>query len=113
MKKNLIQAIHSIESSNFTKDCYLALLKIPKGKVTTYALLAKHLNSKAARVVGSAMRKNPFAPEVPCHRVVRSGGSIGQYNGGTDKKIKLLKQEGLKIKDGKVVNFKEVLFNFT
>lgn len=78
--------------------------KIPKGKVCTYKAIADALGSKAYRVVGTALRKNPDAPRVPCHRVVRSDGSVGNYAGSEDnsKKIQLLRKEGVKVVKGKV-----------
>ncbi len=90
------------------------LREIPKGKVTTYKLLAKAIDSKAIRAVATAVGKNPFAPKVPCHRVVLSSGRIGNYTHilGVDRKIELLKDEGIDIKDSKVVNFKETLYYF-
>ncbi|KAL4906664.1 6-O-methylguanine DNA methyltransferase [Aspergillus multicolor] len=62
------------------KTLYLCLLQIPRGQWTTYAALAKHVGS-SARAVGTAMRLNPFAPEVPCHRVLGSDGGLGGYMG--------------------------------
>ncbi|KAE8390201.1 6-O-methylguanine DNA methyltransferase [Aspergillus alliaceus] len=59
---------------------YLALLSIPRGRWTTYSALAKHLHS-SARAIGTAMRTNPFAPDVPCHRVLAADGSLGGYMG--------------------------------
>ncbi len=90
------------------------LREIPKGKVTTYKLLAKAIDSKAIRAVATAVGKNPFAPKVPCHRVVLSSGRIGNYTHilGVDRKVELLKDEGIDIKDSKVVNFKETLYYF-
>ena len=69
--------------------------KIPKGKVLTYKQVAEKAgNKKAARAVGSYMKQN-YDSQIPCHRVIRSDGKIGQYNrGGTDAKIALLKKEG-------------------
>lgn len=71
--------------------------KIPKGKVLTYKQVAKKAgNEKAARAVGSIMRQN-YNPEVPCHRVIRSDGKIGNYNrGGAKRKKEILESEGVK-----------------
>lgn len=86
---------------------------IPKGKVTTYGLLAKALGRpKAARAVGSALGKNPNPVEVPCHRVIRADGSIGGYSRGRRAKKKLFKKEGIRFLGDKVVDFNERLFNF-
>ena len=75
-------------------------MKIPKGKVKTYKEVAIGINRpKSARAVANACGKNPYAPEVPCHRVIRSDGALGGYSalGGTKIKKKLLKSEGFLI----------------
>lgn len=89
----------------FRKRLYISLLSVPKGTYTTYAALAEHLGS-AARAVGNGMRNNPFAPEVPCHRVLASDGTLGGYGGDwgregkytakQEAKVKLLGEEGVK-----------------
>ncbi|KAL3468496.1 6-O-methylguanine DNA methyltransferase [Aspergillus heterothallicus] len=71
----------------FRKRTYMCLLAIPQGRWTTYAALAKHLNS-SARAVGTAMRLNPFAPGVPCHRVLNVDGGLGGYMGTPPDKDK-------------------------
>jgi methylated-DNA-[protein]-cysteine S-methyltransferase len=87
--------------------------KIPRGKITTYSLVAKTINHPgAARAVGNALNKNPDAPRVPCHRIVKSDGTIGGYAGGSKKKIELLKKEGVKVKNNKIVDFNLILFKF-
>ncbi len=101
-------------STEFQQKVWQALAKIPSGRVTTYGALAKFLKTKAVRAVGTAIGKNPNAPEVSCHRVVRADGSIGKYSGkgGQAGKIKILVKEGIKVKNGKVANFNKVFFNF-
>ena len=99
----------ALESSK----CYELLCQIPKGKVSTYKEIAKKMNSKAYRAIGSLIGKNPNAPKVPCHRVVASNGDLGGYAFGLDKKIKLLKDEDVLVENGKVVNFKEKIFKFS
>jgi methylated-DNA-[protein]-cysteine S-methyltransferase len=101
----------------FADKVYDLLRKVPKGRVTTYKELAHALDSRAYRGVGQAMRNNPYAPEVPCHRVVASSGRIGGFQGqssGTaiQKKIGLLKEEGIEFSGGKVKDFEKVLFRF-
>jgi len=97
----------------FNKKVWQALKRIPKGKVTTYGELARYLGKpKAGRAVGNACGKNPNAPAVPCHRVVKSDGGLGGYAGGTNKKIKLLKKEGVAVKKLKIEEFKKILFKF-
>jgi methylated-DNA-[protein]-cysteine S-methyltransferase len=78
------------------KEKVLAVVrKIPKGKIMMYKEVAQRAGRpKAARAVGTFM-KNNFDPTVPCHRVIRSDGKIGEYNrGGPNAKIALLKKEG-------------------
>ncbi len=101
-------------STEFQQSVWEALKRIPKGRITTYKALANYLNTKAIRAVGTALGKNPNAPQVPCHRAVRSDGSIGKYSGagGVSTKIKLLKKEGVDVRSGKVANFNKVFFNF-
>lgn len=88
--------------SRFRKKVYKILKRVPKGKVTTYKALANKAETKAYRAVGSALNKNPYAPIVPCHRVINSNGSIGGFASGTKNKIKLLKKEGIKVERGKI-----------
>jgi len=93
------------------------MTRIPRGKVTTYGLIAKKLHTKAYRAVGNACRHNPYAPRVPCHRVVKSDGTIGGFGGKTkgktvQNKVYLLRKEKVQVKDGKIVNFEKVLFKF-
>lgn len=60
------------------------------------------MKTRAYRAVGNAMNKNPYAPEVPCHRVISSDGSLGGFALGPKKKIAMLKKEGVEIKNGKI-----------
>ncbi len=68
----------------FQRRVYLALLDIPRGQTITYAELARRIGCRSAQAVGQALKRNPFAPEVPCHRVVAADGSLGGYNGQRD-----------------------------
>ena len=86
----------------YRKRLYSTLCSVPRGRYTTYAAMSLFLNS-SARAVGNGMRNNPFAPEVPCHRVLAADGSIGGFCGswGKDgehasKKVKLLRDEGIR-----------------
>jgi O-6-methylguanine DNA methyltransferase len=98
----------------FQKEVWRAIAKIPEGRVTTYGQIAKYLGTKAVQAVGTAVGKNPYAPKIPCHRVVPANGKIGNYSGegGVEKKIALLQKEGIEVKDGKIVEFDERLFSF-
>ncbi len=87
----------------FQEKVYQALKKIPRGRVATYAYVARMIGApRAVRAVGTACGKNPTLIVVPCHRVVRSDGSLGGYAGGLPKKIALLKKEGVSVMNGKV-----------
>ncbi|OAL35759.1 hypothetical protein AYO20_04909 [Fonsecaea nubica] len=106
LKRTLIR-IHSHPSlSSYRRKLYTTLLSVPRGRFTTYAAISEYLKS-SARAVGNGMRNNPFAPDVPCHRVLAADGSIGGFQGdwGRDgkhasKKIELLRSEGVKF-DGR------------
>lgn len=72
--------------TQFEKKVYAVCRKIPEGRVSTYAGIAQMIgNPKAARAVGNALNRNPFAPKVPCHRVVRKDGRIGGFAFGEKK----------------------------
>jgi len=76
------------------------LKKIPRGKVKTYSEVAKAIGKPlAVRAVANAIGKNPLAPQIPCHRVIRSDGSLGGYSGkgGIKTKRLLLKKEGISL----------------
>lgn len=85
----------NLNESGFTQKVRAVVKKIPKGKILTYAQVAAKAGSpSASRAVGSLMAKN-FDPTIPCHRVIRSDGKIGNYNrGGSEAKRKLLIKEG-------------------
>ena len=100
--------------SAFQAKVYQALCEVPKGYVTTYGELAKRIHCRSAQAVGGALRTNPFAPEVPCHRVVSADLSIGGFQGETDgpqieRKRDLLRAEGIaldatgKVKDSSAI----------
>ena len=92
---------------------YRKLLEVTSGYVTTYGDLAKAINLKnGQRVVGQIMKNNPFPVIVPCHRVVKSDGTVGGYAYGTDRKKLMLSKEGLEINDDKILDFKKNLFRF-
>lgn len=81
--------------SEFAKQIYDIVRKIPQGKTLTYKEVAKIAGRPAAfRAVGNILNKN-YDPEIPCHRVIRSNGKPGGYNRGSKKKIERLNKEGV------------------
>lgn len=87
--------------------------KIPCGQVTTYSELARALgNRRLARAVGNALNKNKDFVKIPCHRVVRSDGRVGEYVLGRKKKIEKLRREGVVVEKGKIVDLKKYLVQF-
>ncbi len=81
--------------TRFTQKVYLATCRIPKGQTRSYQWVARQSGCpKAVRAVGNALNRNPFAPQVPCHRVIRSDGTLGGYAHGLKQKRALLDQEG-------------------
>ncbi len=104
----------SKDDENFTQAVYRLVKQIPRGRVSTYANIARALKTKAYRAVGNALRCNPYAPKVSCHRVIASDGSLGGFMGKTkgktiEKKIRLLRKEGVKINKNKI-NLKRYLW---
>jgi methylated-DNA-[protein]-cysteine S-methyltransferase len=97
---------------SFDERCYALLKLIPAGKVTTYGEIARALNTRAWRAVGSAMAKNKNLFIIPCHRVVRSDGAIGQYALGADKKAELLAEEGVEVVNNKVKDIDKFMHRF-
>ena len=86
-----------MKGTKFQLKVWKFLKTIPRGEVKTYKQVAQGINSpKSARAVANACGKNPYAPEVPCHRVIRSDGKLGGFSasGGIKAKKKLLKKEG-------------------
>ncbi len=103
------------EGTPFQRRVWEAMRLIPRGRVTTYGEIARYLGSPGAvRAVGTAVGRNPFAPTIPCHRVVRSDGRIGNYSGGEGLKTKiaLLGEEGVEVSEGRVVAFRAILYRF-
>lgn len=152
---NKADFILTMPKKSFSEKCYALLKKVPKGKITTYKELAHALGTKAYRAVGNAMNKNPYGYPVisseairnrrsvlrgdskrtsgfflvPCHRVIKSNGEIGEFaerlcderkkSGragsrvpGTKKKIEMLKKEGIPIKKNRIENMENFLYKF-
>jgi methylated-DNA-[protein]-cysteine S-methyltransferase len=83
--------------SQFAQDCYDLLKKIPKGRVTTYKIIAEKLGKKSYRAFGQAVGANPNIPTTPCHRVVKSDGGLGGYALGIEKKLIFWKKKVWKL----------------
>ena len=89
-----------LTGTKFQLKVWTYLRKIPRGSVKTYSQVAKDIGKPlAVRAVANAIGKNPYAPKIPCHRVIRSDGSLGGYSGKGGLKTKrfLLKKEGLRL----------------
>ena len=91
----------NLKGTEFQLKVWNYLKKIPKGKVKTYMDVAKGIGKPlAVRAVANAIGKNPYPPKIPCHRVIRSDGSLGGYSGkgGIQQKRQLLRLEKVLIK---------------
>ena len=91
---------NDLKGTKFEEKVWNYIKSIKKGSVKTYKEVAIGINRpKSARAVANAIGKNPFAPKIPCHRVIRSDGSLGGYSGkgGIKTKKKLLKKEGIRL----------------
>ncbi|KAL8766252.1 MAG: hypothetical protein Q9209_006917 [Squamulea sp. 1 TL-2023] len=104
---DLTSLITTSDLSSFRQRVLLALCQIPRGRITTYAALSGYLHT-SARAVGNGLRNNPFAPIVPCHRVVAANRDLGGFGGFWGKegkfaveKAKLLREEGVIVDMGK------------
>ena len=89
-----------LEGTKFQLKVWNYLRKIPRGSLKTYSQVAKAIGKpRAVRAVANAIGKNPYAPRIPCHRVIRSDGSLGGYSGKGRVKTKrfLLQKEGIKL----------------
>ena len=93
--------MQKLSGTPFQLKVWNYLKKIPKGRVKTYLEVAKSIGKpKAFRAVANAIGKNPYPPKIPCHRVIKSDGSLGGYSGkgGTKEKRRLMKLEKVFIK---------------
>ncbi len=96
----------------FIDTFYELVTQIPEGSVSTYGALARALGDiRASRAVGRMLNMNPTPIVVPCHRVVMSDGCIGGFGMGVEKKISILEEEEVSVKDGVVVDFEEKLYD--
>ena len=95
---NRVFSFKILKGTKFQLKVWKYLKTIPKGELRSYSQVAKAIKKpKAVRAVANAIGKNPYAPKIPCHRVIRSDGSLGGYSGkgGINTKRKLLKLEGI------------------
>ncbi len=103
----------------FNEKAWVLCRKVPKGRVTTYKEIAEALGTKAYRAVGNAMNRNPYGmlkckgrKMVPCHRVVDSDGSLTGFAHGLKKKAELLREEGILVKNNRIIDFEKVFYRF-
>ena len=87
-------------ATDFQERVFAVVREIPAGRVSTYARVAEAVDCRSARAVGQALRRNPYAPRVPCHRVIASDLTLGGYAGRTggaaiERKVRLLAGEGV------------------
>lgn len=92
-----------VPGMSFSEKVWALTAQIPPGCVTTYGAIARALGIRGSRAVGQALNRNPYAPGVPCHRVVGRDRSLTGYGGGLERKCELLRGEGIEIDEGKVV----------
>jgi methylated-DNA-[protein]-cysteine S-methyltransferase len=99
------------DCSKFEADVYVETFRIPLGKVSTYGRVAKRIGRpKATRAVANALHKNPLWPIVPCHRVVCSDGRFGGPRDHAEGRMKHVIDEGVPIRNGRVVMNDDVIF---
>jgi methylated-DNA-[protein]-cysteine S-methyltransferase len=97
MRENDIKAGRVRNDMSFNEKVWALCAQVPAGRVTTYGEIARKLGTKAYRAVGNALNKNPYAPAVPCHRVIGSNGALTGFAGGLKKKQAMLLAEGIEV----------------
>lgn len=102
MRAEQIKAGRITKEMTFSERVWALTTRIPRGNVTTYGEIARKLGTRAARSVGNALRRNPYAPQVPCHRVVGGDGALTGFAGGLQKKQSMLEREGVVVVNGRV-----------
>jgi len=101
------------EYGEFDRSVWEKIKEIPAGRVSTYGEVARALGRpRAARAVGNALNRNPYAPAAPCHRVAAAGGKIGGFASGPEIKIRLLRNEGVKTEEGVIIDFEKLFWRF-
>ena len=98
--ERLAEVVDSKGLSDFRLRVYMELLKVPRGSTVTYGELARRIGCGSAQAVGQALRRNPFAPEVPCHRVIAADGSLCGFGGSRSSKALKRKQMLLTAESG-------------
>ena len=103
--------------TQFEARVYAALREIPRGRVVTYTALAERLKCNSAQAVGQALRRNPFAPEVPCHRVISASLHLGGYSGKragvrVERKRRILEEEGVEFTGDGLLRDEQKLWNW-
>jgi methylated-DNA-[protein]-cysteine S-methyltransferase len=93
----------------FQERVYAAVARIPRGRVSTYRLVARCVGCGASRAVGQALKVNPYAPRVPCHRVIAADLRIGGFQGRTEgaavrRKLGMLAREGVRFENGRLAD---------
>lgn len=93
----------------FQKRVYEAVAAIPRGRVATYKDIAARLRCGSPRAVGQALRRNPYAPRIPCHRVIAADLTLGGFQGEVSgasvrRKRQLLEDEGVRFVDGRLAD---------
>ncbi len=99
-------AVHAgqlTDGMNFQQRVWALCARVPRGQVVSYGDIARKLDAPAAaRAVGNALNRNPYAPAVPCHRVVGGDGSLTGYAGGLERKAAMLAEEGVPMRGPRV-----------
>ena len=101
-KQHAIYAGQLRDDMRFDEKVWALTTRVPRGRVVTYAQIARKLGTRAYRAVGGALNRNPYAPDVPCHRVVGAGGRLGGFASGADRKAALLEAEGVEVRHGRI-----------
>lgn len=109
---NTILAGKLATDMKFNEKVWALCARVPKGKVVTYGDIAAALNSRGFRAVGNALNRNPYAPAVPCHRVVGSSGALTGFASGIAKKRELLQSEGITLRGDRVLMNDDVRHRF-
>jgi methylated-DNA-[protein]-cysteine S-methyltransferase len=102
MREDEIKSGRISRAMTFNEKVWALTARIPRGQVTTYGEIARALRTKGYRAVGNALNRNPYAPAVPCHRVVGSDGGLTGFAGGVAAKRRMLAGEGIVLINGKV-----------